>query len=137
MVRRFDFPELQVNLLKRLPGTLLASDPRYAGLVFNPASPYELLASDCLGFAEIARLQQVARCWELVHNRGRFPRAAARVWQAGDASPFQRYQALAARIQEAEGRLHALGHARLAGHLEQFLQDVAGLSAAEARAAVS
>ncbi len=137
LVRTFDFPELQVNLLKRLPGTPLAGESRFTNLVFNPAPPYELLASDCLGFAEITRLQQVARCWELVHNRGRFPRAAALLWQVGDASPFQRYQALAAQIFAAEGRLHALGHARLSQHLEQFLQSEAGLSAEAARAAVA
>ncbi|MEI8243974.1 MAG: DUF4080 domain-containing protein, partial [bacterium] len=137
LVRAFDFPELQVNLLKRLPGTPLANEPRFAGLVFNPHPPYELLAGDALDFAAICRLQQFARCWELVHNRGRFSRAAALLWQAGGASPHQRYQALAARIHAAEGRLHALGMERLGGHVAQFLQEDCGLPAAEAQAAVA
>ena len=137
LVRAFDFPELQVNLLKRLPGTLLAREPRFAGLIFNPHPPYELLASDVLDFAAVSRLQQFARCWELVHNRGHFPRAAALLWQAGDASPFQRYRALAERIHAAEGRIHALGMARLSGHVAQFLQTDCGLSAAEAHAAIA
>jgi len=137
LVHAFDFPELQVNLLKRLPGTPLAREPRFAGLVFNPHPPYELLAGDALDFAAIVRLQQFARCWELIHNRGQFPRAAALLWQAGDASPFQRYQALAERIHAAEGRLHALGMNRLAGHVAQFLQTDCGLPVAEAQAAVT
>ena len=137
LVRAFGFSELQVNLLKRLPGTPLAIEPRFAGLVFNPHPPYELLASDALDFAAICRLQQFARCWELVHNRGRFPRVAALLWQAGEAAPFQRYQALAERIHAAEGRLYALGMDRLAGHVTQFLQTDCGLSAADAQAAVA
>ena len=137
LVRAFDFPELQVNLLKRLPGTPLAREPRFAGLVFNPHPPYELLSSDALDFAAIGRLQQFARCWELIHNRGRFPRAAALLWQAGDASPFQRYLALVERIHAAEGRLHALGMDRLAGHVAQFLASDCSLPVAEAQAAVA
>ena len=137
LVRELDPPELQVNLLKRLPGTQFATDPLFAGLVFNPNPPYELLASDAMDFVTVNRLQSVARCWELVHNRGRFPRAAARVWQEGHASPFARYAALAAQIRTAEGRLHALGADRLGGHLTRFLTDACGLSPAESETLVA
>jgi hypothetical protein len=137
LVRELDPPELQVNLLKRLPGTPLATDPQFAGLVFNPNPPYELLASDAMDFGTVNRLQSFARCWELVHNRGRFPRAAARVWQEGDASPFARYAALAAQIRTAEGRLHALGADRLGGHLTRFLTGTCGLSPADSEALVA
>ncbi len=136
LVREFDFPELQVNLLKRLPGTPLAREARVAGLAFNPHPPYELLVGDALDFATICRLQRFARCWELIHNRGRFPPAARLLWQAGDGSPFQRYAALAERIHAAEGRLHALGAERLAGHVAEFLVSECGLSAEEAQTAI-
>jgi radical SAM superfamily enzyme YgiQ (UPF0313 family) len=134
LVRTFDFPELQVNLLKRLPGTPLACAPQFAGLVFNPHPPYELLASDALDFDAIVRLQGFARCWELVHNRGRFPRAAASLWQGDGVSPYARYLALSQRILAAEGRLHALGAERLAGHLAGFLATDGRLPGAEIEA---
>lgn len=137
LVRAWDPPELQANLLKRLPGTPLATDPSFAGLVFNPSPPYELLASDAMDFETVNRLQSFARCWELVHNRGRFPRAAARLWQEGHASPFARYAALAAQIQTAEGRLHALGADRIGGHLTRFLIEACGLAPADAAALVA
>lgn len=137
LVRTFDFPELQVNLLKRLPGTPLAREARFAGLVFNPNPPYELLASDALDFAAVGRLHRLARCWELVHNRGRFPRAAARLWQTDGGSPFARYLALSQQVYGAEGRLHALGAERLAAHLTAFLASTCGISAAEAGALVA
>jgi radical SAM superfamily enzyme YgiQ (UPF0313 family) len=128
LVRTFDPPELQVNLLKRLPGTPLARAPESAGMRFNPHPPYELLASDVLGFEAIGRLQRFARTWELVHNRGRFPQAARAVWQVGAASPFARYAALAERIHAAEGRLHALSTDRLTRHVTGFLADECGLA---------
>lgn len=137
LVRLFDPPELQLNILKRLPGTPLADAAAYPGLVFNPHPPYELLAGDALDFAALTRLQGLARIWELIHNRGRFPRTAARLWQAGAGSPFARYRALSAQIQADEGRLYALNGTRLAEHLSRFLETDAGLPRNEAQALVA
>jgi len=136
LVRLFDPPELQLNILKRLPGTPLADAAAFPDMVFNPHPPYELLAGDALDFAALTRLQGVARLWELIHNRGRFPRTAARIWQAGNGSPYDRYRALAARILAAEGRLYALNGTRLAEHLILFLETDAGFTSAAARATV-
>lgn len=62
-------PEVQVNLLKGLPGTRLARDAAQLGLAFNPEPPYELLHSDVMDFETLTRLQRFARCSELIHNR--------------------------------------------------------------------
>ncbi len=137
LVRLFDPPELQLNILKRLPGTPLADAAAFPGLAFNPHPPYELLAGDALDFEALVRLQGVARLWELIHNRGRFSRTAARIWQAGDGSPYDRYRALAARILAAEGRLYALNGSRLTEHLIRFLETDAGMGRAEAQAMVA
>lgn len=136
LVRGCNPPELQVNLLKGLPGTPLIRRPAFQALMFNPHPPYELLRSDVLSFADLGRLQQFARCWDLVHNRGRFPRASARlIGETG--SPFQRFKALSERIVSAEGRLHALGLDRLAGHLARFLASDCGIAPAAADAVVA
>jgi len=132
LVRTIHPPELQVNILKRLPGTLLASDARFAGLVFSPCAPYELLASDRLDFQAVTRLQRFARCWELVHNRGKFPRVNDALLKRGGDSPFACYMKLAVFIQSEEGRLHAIGADRLGGYLARFLVHTCGLSEAEA-----
>ena len=120
-------PELQVNLLKRLPGTKLASEP---GLVFNPAVPYEVLASDAIDFDGICRLQRFARCWELVHNRGRFPRASRRLIESAE-SPFAAFAKLADRIYREHGKLYAVGNAKLAAFLAAELVESAGLAQPE------
>jgi hypothetical protein len=137
LVSAFDPPELQVNLLKRLPGTPLARAPGCTGLLFNPHPPYELLASDVLDFAAVGRLQRFARTWELVHNRGRYPQAARAVWQVGAGSPYARYAALAERIHASEGRLHALSADCLRRQVVDFLTSVCGLPPARAEALTS
>ncbi len=112
---------LQLNLLKQLPGTTLARTAAAAGLLFSPAPPYEVLRSDVLSFDDLMQVQCLARCWELVGNRDRFPRTMRLLWDQPGASPFARVGALAGQIQQAEGRLHALALDRLAGHLHAFL----------------
>lgn len=124
LVRDLAPPELQVNLLKGLPGTPLTTPGAAPGLVFNPNPPYELLRSDVIDFDIITRMQGFARCWELIHNRGRFPEAARAIWARGDGSPYARYMALSERILATEGRLYALGTPRMATHLEAFLRDL-------------
>ena len=112
-------PELQVNLLKLLPGTPLRRDAQKLGLVFNPEPPYELLSSDVMVFSELTRLQRFARCWELVHNRARFPDACETMLAA--PSPFAAFDALADFIHTREGRLHALHPQKWREHIDAFL----------------
>jgi radical SAM superfamily enzyme YgiQ (UPF0313 family) len=121
LVRELDPPELQVNLLKGLPGTPLTAPGAAPGLVFNPHPPYELLSSDVLDFDAVVRMQGFARCWELIHNRGRFPDAARALWARDGGSPYARYRTLSERILATEGRLHAIGTRRIADHLDAFL----------------
>ncbi len=123
LVRELDPPELQVNLLKGLPGTPLAAPGAAPGLVFNPHPPYELLRSDVLDFDTVVRMQGFARCWELIHNRGRYPEAAHAIWARDHGSPYARYRALSERILTAEGRLYALGTRRIEDHLDAFLRE--------------
>ncbi len=120
LVREIAPPELQVNLLKLLPGTPLRRDAGALHLQYNAEPPYELLSSDAMSFAEITRLQRFARCWELVHNRGRFPEACAAL--LATPSPFAGFQALADFIHAREGRLHAIHARRWQEHMEEFLR---------------
>lgn len=126
--------ELQVNLLKGLPGTRLAREAAGSGLVFNPEPPYELLRSDAMDFETLLRLQRFARCWELIHNRGRFPNAVAALTTAAGRELYPLIQALAERIRAEEGRLFAIGLPRLAKLLREHLVAACGIGADEADA---
>lgn len=132
IVTKFDPPELQVNLLKKLPGTPLARREEFNDLRFNPNPPYELLESDVLNFQDINRLQRFARTWELVHNRALCPEAARAIWQSPNAHPFQQYMALSAKIFGQEGRLHAIGAKRLKQHVADFLIETCQYPSAKA-----
>ena len=130
-------PEVQVNLLKLLPGTRLARDAGRLGLAFNPEPPYELLRSDAMDFATLTRLQRFARCWELVHNRNRFPHAVRALHAACNGDYCGAYQKLAARIHAEEGKFFAIGLIRLAHHLRMHLTESYGLSESDAGALIA
>jgi radical SAM superfamily enzyme YgiQ (UPF0313 family) len=124
-------PEVQVNLLKALPGTRLAREAASLGLVFNTEPPYEVLCSDVMDFARIMRLQRFARCWELVHNRSRFPNAVHALHASCAGDYYAAYQALAARIHAEEGKLFAIGLPRMTRHLRAHLTETCGLALSE------
>ena len=125
--------EVQVNLLKGLPGTRLARDAAQLGLAFNPEPPYELLRSDAMDFETLARLQGFARCWELIYNRGRFPHTVRALHAASGNDVFTTYLQLTQRIQAAEGRLFAVSMPRLAHYLRAHLMEQCGILESEAQ----
>lgn len=116
-------PELQVNLLKGLPGTRFAREADSLGLVFSPEPPYELLHSGSMDFETICRIQRLARCWELIHNRGHFPAEVRRLHALNPHDPYAVYSALADRISAAEGKLFAISRSRLTTLLHDFLDN--------------
>ena len=125
-------PEVQVNLLKVLPGTRLARDAERLGLAFNREPPYEVLRSDTLDFASLTGIQCFARCWELVHNRNRFPHAVQALHAACNGEYYWSYKTLASRIQNEEGKFFAISLPHLARHLRDHLIVTVGISEAEA-----
>ena len=121
LVNECDPAELQVNLLKGLPGTLFASGAESLGLVFSPDPPYDLLRSDAMSFETLCRIRRFARCWELVHNRGHFPEATRQLQLRAGSDTYSLYHSLADRISAAEGKLFAISRPRLAALLHDFL----------------
>jgi radical SAM superfamily enzyme YgiQ (UPF0313 family) len=114
-------PEVQVNWLKGLPGTRIVRDAAQLHLAFSTEPPYELLHSDVMDFDTLCRMQRFARCWELVHNRGHFPKEVKTLQHAIAPDFYKGYQLLAQRIFEGEGKLYAISAKRLHGYLQQHL----------------
>ena len=136
LIAEYDPPEVQVNLLKGLPGTRLAHEAARLGLAFSSEPPYELLHSDAMDFETLMRLQRFARCWELVHNRNRFPHAVRALHHACGGDFFAAYRALSDRICDEEGRLFAIGLPRLARHLRSHLAEHCGVAADQAQSLI-
>src|SRR5205085_2129971 len=69
--------EIQVGVLKRLRGApIVAKSVEAHRMLFSEAPPYEVLTTDALSFHDVQRVKRFARYFDLVHNSGRFPRAA-------------------------------------------------------------
>jgi len=130
-------PELQVNQLKILPGTRFARDASRLGLAFNPEPPFEVLFTDAMNFATLVRIQSFARCWELVHNRGRFPGALRLLHAACGGDYYRAYLSLAMRIRHEEGRFFAISLPRLATLLRAHLASEFGVPEADAERAIN
>ncbi|MDA3925809.1 MAG: DUF4080 domain-containing protein [Kiritimatiellae bacterium] len=118
--RSCQLPELQINLLKGLPGTELTNNAEHHKLKFNPEPPYELIESANMDFRTLMKIQRFARCWELIHNRGRFP-DAVKALNNTDDNLYERWTQLADFIYNEEGRMFNIGTKRLQRYLEDFL----------------
>ncbi len=82
--------EIQVGILKRLRGAPIARHQQDYALQFNPDAPYNVLATDRIGFSDMQRIARFARYWDLFGNSGRFPRTLQRL--LGD-KPFEQFMA--------------------------------------------
>jgi radical SAM superfamily enzyme YgiQ (UPF0313 family) len=114
-------PEVQVNWLKGLPGTRMNQDSKDLRIAFNPEPPYELIHSDLLDFDALCRMQRFARCWELVHNRGKFPQEVKALHSAIAPDYYSGYMALTERIYSSEGKFYAIKPAKLQSYLQEHL----------------
>lgn len=112
--------EIQVNLLKRLRGTPIVRHDAEFQMRYSPTPPYELLENRDLDRATVRRLQQFARFWDLLVNRGRFVRTAPLIWK--DGPPFARFMACADELYTRFGRSHSLALETLAEGLFDHLR---------------
>jgi hypothetical protein len=65
--------EIQLGILKLLPGTPLARRHAALGMTHAPGPPYEALSTPSLPRPDLDRIKNFARFWELIMNRGAFP----------------------------------------------------------------
>ena len=118
--------EIQVGILKLLKGTPLVRHREPFAMVFNPAPPYDLLASRELPFATMQRLKRFAKFFEMLANSARFPRALERVIAASGKGPFQALLALSDHLWTALGRDHAIAEGRLYEAVRDYLISTLG-----------
>jgi hypothetical protein len=126
--------EIQVGILKRLRGAPIARHTQAFGLRFNPDPPYNVLATDCIAFADMQRVARFARYWDLVANSGRFRRALPLL--LGDA-PFDRFMRLSDWLWARSDATHRLAAERLYELVLEWLAGDGGADAALADRAVA
>jgi len=78
--------EIQLGILKLLPGAPIARHKESFGLKFNPLPPYDVIETAAIPASGMDRIKNFARFWELVVNRG--------LMDTGPSPVFGRFMAL-------------------------------------------
>jgi radical SAM superfamily enzyme YgiQ (UPF0313 family) len=66
-------PEIQLGILKLLPGAAIARHSEAFGMRYNPAPPYEVMETAAISVDDIDRIKNFVRFWGLIVNRRLFP----------------------------------------------------------------
>jgi len=82
--------EIQLGILKLLPGAAIARHNTAFGMCYNLSPPYEVMETAAMPTGDIDRLKNFARFWELIVNRGLIDIRQ----YCGDSSVFDRFMAL-------------------------------------------
>lgn len=110
--------EIQLGVLKRLPGAPLARHDAAFAMEYAAEPPYEVLSTSAMTRADLDRLKNFARFWELVVNRGHFDDLVPRLVPEGPGA-FDRFLAISDRLLERFGRNWGIDRALLRAALEE------------------
>jgi hypothetical protein len=111
--------EIQLGILKLLPGTALSRHAGPWGMRFNPRPPYEVLETAVLSEPDLDRLKNFARFWELLVNRGAFKDLIDRIFPP-ESPVFAPFMELSDRLLARFGRNWGLDRRDLRAALSEY-----------------
>ena len=115
--------EIQLGILKRLPGAPIARRDEEFRMEWSPSPPYEILSNSSMTKAELDRVKNFARFWELIVNRGRFDADLDRLLPPG-VPAYERFSVLSDRLLSRFGRSWAIPledlRAAVNGYIEKY-----------------
>ena len=89
--------EIQLGILKLLPGAPISRHNETFGMRYNPLPPYEIEETAAIASADLCRIRNFARFWELIVNR--------RLVKFTESKPvFENFMALSDRLFAHFGR---------------------------------
>jgi len=112
--------EIQVGILKRLPGTPIQRHTDAFDMRYQSSAPYRVLATRDVDFHTVQRMVRFARYWDLVGNSGRFPNTLPMIL---DDSPFQHFLLVSDQLHATGRQSHGIALKRLFGLLESAMID--------------
>ena len=95
--------EIQPGILKLLPGSPMQRHSVHYGMIYSKEPPYEVMETSAVPPAEMDRLKNFARFWEILVNRNHFPDQISVLVPAGEPV-FWRFMDLADRLLAKFGR---------------------------------
>jgi radical SAM superfamily enzyme YgiQ (UPF0313 family) len=95
--------EIQLGILKLLPGAAIARCTASHGMEYAAEPPYEVLSTAAFPRAALDRIKNFARFWELIMNRDSFPDITARLFPPG-VPVFQKFMELSDSLLAQFGR---------------------------------
>jgi len=98
---RHSHVEIQLGILKLLPGAPIARHTAAFGMCYNSSPPYELMESGAIPAGDFDRIKNFARFWELVVNRGLW--SPPESWAEKDGV-FEKFMALSDSLLARFGR---------------------------------
>jgi radical SAM superfamily enzyme YgiQ (UPF0313 family) len=93
----FSRVEIQLGILKLLPGAPISRRTEVYGMRYEPEPPYEILETAALPAPQLERIKNFARFWELIVNRNNFPDLVEKLFPPG-APVFSQFMELADRL---------------------------------------
>ena len=111
--------EIQVGILKRLPGTPIDRHSAEFEMVFNPSTPYEILQNNTLSFETVQRLKHFARYFDAFINSGHFKNTW--LWFCEQTSTFATWLHFCDWLYNKTGQTHKLSMTNRAQYLFEFL----------------
>jgi hypothetical protein len=94
--------EIQVGILKVLPGTPIHTHAAKWGMRFLPTAPYTITETNTMSNAFIQQIERFAGHWERVVNRNHLPRIMHALLASAD-SPWSCFNAFSTMLHERYG----------------------------------
>ena len=106
--------EIQIGILKLLPGAPIARHIEEYKLVFNPQPPYDILSSNVISFPRMQQLKRLAKYYDIFANSGKFTSAMELVMGGGEcgSSPFFRFDNFSSWLYSTTAQDHGISQQR-------------------------
>jgi radical SAM superfamily enzyme YgiQ (UPF0313 family) len=114
------FFEIQLGILKCLPGTAIVRHREACDMRYSAEAPYEVIETGALSAAGLERIKNFARFWELLVNRKPFPDLIQRFLPPGE-KVFDKFMDISDRLLEKFGRNWGIDRNELKLYLESLL----------------
>lgn len=120
--------EIQVGILKRLPGAPIDRHTLKHQIIYSKTAPYEIMQSDTINYKLMMKLKRFARYWDLVINSGNFKQTQKILL---DESPFTQFLKFSNWLYSTTNKTHQISLERLTQFIATYMIDELGLEKTE------